>query len=56
MAFPPAFSIFSLALAVNSFAVISKLVSLGLPREEIAAAIAYGFMGGYVNKFVRKED
>jgi len=34
---------------------ISKLVSLGLPKEEIAAAIAYGFIGGYINKFVGSE-
>ena len=34
---------------------ISKLVALGLPREEIAAAIAYGFIGGYVHKFVGNE-
>ena len=34
---------------------ISKLVSLGLPKEEVAAAIAYGFIGGYINKFVGSE-
>ncbi len=34
---------------------ILNLVSLGLPREEVAAAIAYGFLGGYVNKFVGNE-
>lgn len=34
---------------------ISKLVSLGFPKEEIAAAIAYGFIGGYINKFVGNE-
>lgn len=34
---------------------ISRLVSLGLPKEEIAAAIAYGFIGGYINKFVGSE-
>ena len=34
---------------------ISQLVSLGLPKEEIAAAIAHGFLGGYVNKFVGNE-
>jgi len=34
---------------------IAKLISLGLPKEEIAAAIAYGFIGGYVNKFVGNE-
>ncbi len=34
---------------------ISRLVALGFPRDEIAAAIVYGFMGGYVNKFVGNE-
>jgi activator of 2-hydroxyglutaryl-CoA dehydratase len=34
---------------------IAKLVSLRLPKEEIAAAIAYGFIGGYINKFVGSE-
>lgn len=34
---------------------IARLVALGLPKEEIAAAIAYGFMGGYVNKFIGNE-
>jgi len=34
---------------------ISKLVAMGFPKEEIAAAIAFGFMGGYVNKFVGNE-
>jgi activator of 2-hydroxyglutaryl-CoA dehydratase len=34
---------------------ISNLVSIGLPKEEIAAAIAYGFIGGYINKFVGTE-
>jgi activator of 2-hydroxyglutaryl-CoA dehydratase/predicted nucleotide-binding protein (sugar kinase/HSP70/actin superfamily) len=34
---------------------IAKLIATGFPKEEIAAAIAYGFMGGYVNKFVGNE-
>ncbi len=34
---------------------IARLVSLGLPKEEVAAAIAYGFIGGYINKFVGNE-
>ena len=34
---------------------IAKLISMGFPKEEIAAAIAFGFMGGYVNKFVGNE-
>lgn len=34
---------------------IARLISLGFPKEEIAAAIAYGFMGGYVNKFIGNE-
>ncbi|MEM0465626.1 MAG: BadF/BadG/BcrA/BcrD ATPase family protein [Candidatus Pacearchaeota archaeon] len=34
---------------------IAKLISLGLPKEEIAAAIAYAFIGGYINKFVGSE-
>jgi len=34
---------------------IARLVALGFPKEEIAAAIAYGFMGGYVNKFIGNE-
>ncbi len=34
---------------------IARLVALGLPKEEIAAAIAYGFIGGYINKFVGNE-
>ena len=34
---------------------ISKLISLGLPKSEIAAAISYGFIGGYANKFVGNE-
>ncbi|PIN90406.1 hypothetical protein COU57_03400 [Candidatus Pacearchaeota archaeon CG10_big_fil_rev_8_21_14_0_10_32_14] len=37
-------------------AAIAKLITLGLPKEEIAAAIAYGFIGGYVNKFVGNES
>ena len=35
---------------------IARLISLGFPKEEIAAAIAYGFMGGYVNKFIGNES
>jgi len=35
---------------------IAKLTSLGLPKQEIAAAIAYGFIGGYVNKFIGNES
>jgi len=35
---------------------IARLVSLGFPKEEIAAAIAYGFMGGYVNTFIGNES
>ncbi|MDA8403092.1 MAG: acyl-CoA dehydratase activase-related protein, partial [Desulfobacteraceae bacterium] len=34
---------------------IARLISLGFPKNEIAAAIAYGFMGGYVNKFIGNE-
>ena len=34
---------------------IAKLVAIGFPKEEIAAAIAFGFMGGYVNKFIGNE-
>jgi len=34
---------------------IAKLIAMGFPKEEIAAAIAYGFMGGYINKFVGNE-
>jgi hypothetical protein len=34
---------------------IARLISLGFPKDEIAAAIAYGFMGGYVNKFIGNE-
>ncbi|MCP4117718.1 MAG: hypothetical protein GY737_20435 [Desulfobacteraceae bacterium] len=34
---------------------IARLIALGFPKEEIAAAIAYGFMGGYVNKFIGNE-
>ncbi len=34
---------------------IAKLIALGLPKNEIAAAIVYGFMGGYVNKFIGNE-
>lgn len=35
---------------------IARLISLGFPKEEIAAAIAYGFMGGYVNTFIGNES
>ena len=41
--------------AIFTEAGILKLLSLGFPKEEIAAAIAYGFMGGYANKFVGNE-
>jgi len=34
---------------------ISRLISLGFPKEEIAAAISFGFIGGYANKFVGNE-
>ncbi len=34
---------------------IAKLISLGFSKNEIAAAITYGFMGGYVNKFIGNE-
>jgi len=34
---------------------IAKLVALRLPKEEVAAALAYGFIGGYINKFVGNE-
>ncbi|GAB6096720.1 acyl-CoA dehydratase activase [Desulfatiferula olefinivorans] len=34
---------------------IARLIALGFPKAEIAAAIAYGFMGGYVNKFIGQE-
>ncbi|MBN2112335.1 hypothetical protein JW707_04535 [Candidatus Woesearchaeota archaeon] len=34
---------------------IAGLIAMGFPKEEVAAAIAYGFMGGYVNKFVGNE-
>jgi activator of 2-hydroxyglutaryl-CoA dehydratase/predicted nucleotide-binding protein (sugar kinase/HSP70/actin superfamily) len=34
---------------------IAKLIAMGFEREEIAAAIVFGFMGGYVNKFVGNE-
>ncbi len=34
---------------------IARLVALRLPKEEVAAAIAYGFIGGYINKFVGNE-
>jgi activator of 2-hydroxyglutaryl-CoA dehydratase/predicted nucleotide-binding protein (sugar kinase/HSP70/actin superfamily) len=41
--------------AVFTEATILKLVALGFPKEEISAAIAFGFMGGYTNKFVGSE-
>ncbi len=41
--------------AIFTEAGVLKLLSLNFPREEIAAAIAYGFMGGYANKFVGSE-
>ncbi len=41
--------------AIFTEADILKLVSLGFPLEEVAAATAYGFMGGYANKFVGNE-
>lgn len=34
---------------------IAKLIALGFSKNEIAAAITYGFMGGYVNKFIGSE-
>lgn len=34
---------------------IARLIALGFPKAEVAAAIAYGFMGGYVNKFIGQE-
>jgi len=34
---------------------IAKLIAMGFPKEEVAAAIAFGFMGGYVNKFIGNE-
>ncbi len=34
---------------------IAKLIAMNFSRQEIAAAIAYGFMGGYVNKFIGNE-
>jgi len=34
---------------------IARLIALRLPKEEIAASIAYGFIGGYINKFVGNE-
>ena len=34
---------------------IAKLISLGFSKNEVAAAITYGFMGGYVNKFIGTE-
>jgi len=41
--------------AIFTEADILKLVALGFPIEEVAAATAYGFMGGYSNKFVGNE-
>jgi activator of 2-hydroxyglutaryl-CoA dehydratase/predicted nucleotide-binding protein (sugar kinase/HSP70/actin superfamily) len=41
--------------AIFTEAGVLKLVALGFPKEEVAAAIAYGFMGGYANKFVGSE-
>ncbi|MBW2978389.1 hypothetical protein KY331_06090 [Candidatus Woesearchaeota archaeon] len=41
--------------AIFTEAGILKLVALGFPKEEVAAATAYGFMGGYANKFVGNE-
>jgi len=41
--------------AIFTEAGILRLIALGFPKEEIAAAIAYGFMGGYANKFVGNE-
>ncbi len=35
---------------------IARLIALGFPKDEIAAAIAYGFMGGYVNTFIGNES
>ena len=42
--------------AVFTEATVLKLFALGFPKEEIAAAIAYGFIGGYANKFVGNEE
>ena len=41
--------------AIFTEAGILKLVALGFPKEELAAAVAYGFIGGYANKFVGNE-
>ena len=41
--------------AIFTEAGVLKLVALGFPKEEVAAAIAYGFIGGYANKFVGSE-
>lgn len=41
--------------AIFTEAGVLKLLALNFPREEIAAAIAHGFMGGYANKFVGSE-
>ncbi len=34
---------------------IARLIAMGFPKDEIAAAVVYGFMGGYVNKFIGNE-
>ncbi len=41
--------------AIFTEAGVLKLLALNFPKEEIAAAIAHGFMGGYANKFVGSE-
>ncbi|THB68746.1 MAG: hypothetical protein D6B26_00220, partial [Spirochaetaceae bacterium] len=41
--------------AIFTEAGVLKLLALNFPKDEIAAAIAYGFMGGYANKFVGSE-
>ncbi|MBU0934932.1 MAG: hypothetical protein KKC64_04900, partial [Spirochaetes bacterium] len=41
--------------AIFTEAGVLKLLALNFPRQEIAAAIAHGFMGGYANKFVGSE-
>ena len=41
--------------AIFTEADILKLVALGFPLDEVSAATAYGFMGGYANKFVGNE-
>ncbi len=42
--------------AIFTEAGILKLLALGFSKEELAAATAYGFMGGYANKFVGNES